>query len=81
MCRFFQYKNCQAKERRKSTYNVDDYSVAEVGGRFAAPKRGEQFVIMYPTLQSPLQHHTLKEHLHGMHVGNHGLRKPETDRG
>ena len=32
MCRFFQYK-----ERRMSTYNVDDYSVAEVGGRFAAP--------------------------------------------
>ena len=37
MCRFFQYKNCQAKERRMSTYNVDDYSVAEGGGRYAAP--------------------------------------------
>ena len=37
MCRFFQHKNCQAKERRLSTYNVDDYSVAEGGGRYAAP--------------------------------------------
>ena len=55
MCRFFQYKNCQAKER----------SVAEGGGRYAAPsldmmypsswrKEGRQFVIMYPTGQSGL---------------------------
>ena len=48
-----------------SNYNVDDYSVAEGGGRYAAPsldmmypsswrKEGRQFVIMYPTGQSGL---------------------------
>ena len=43
-----------------SYYNVDDYSVAEVGGRYAEPsldmmypsswrKEERQFVIVYPT--------------------------------
>ena len=48
-----------------STFDEDDYSVAEGGGRYAAPsldmmypsswrKEGRQFVIMYPTGQSGL---------------------------
>ena len=78
-----------------STFNVDDYNVAEGGGRYAAPsldmmypsswrKEGRQFVIMYPTGQSGLYrvHYntTLFKNIYrGVHVGNHSLRKPETD--
>ena len=88
MCRIFQYKNCQAKERRMSTHKVDDYSVAKGGDRcctksghdvsFIMQERGKVICNYVPywsvrSRQSPLQHHTLQEHLHGIHVGNHGF--------